>query len=142
MNESEWQSATFALLFMGEAERMRSVHPDSNRDDWRAVAARVACLRRLGPDMPEGVRQWVADATAYLDREDRRASADTLLHTHTGPVYQAFREAYAPAGSELRQKLAAAQDVFRGDDYYCYEEYLLEEDETSVTYTGPVYLAE
>jgi hypothetical protein len=32
--------------------------------------------------------------------------------------------------------------VYRGTDYYCCEEYMLEEDETSLTYTGPVYVAE
>lgn len=142
MKEAEWLSATFALLFMREAETIRSDAADQVRDDWRAVAARVACLHRLGPDMPEGVRRWVAPAMAYLDQEDRGASAGGLLDVNNEDVYRAFRGAYTDAGPELRQKLAAAQDVFRGADYYCFEEYMLEEDETSLTYTGPVYAAE
>ncbi|HEY7315566.1 MAG TPA: hypothetical protein VH643_39925 [Gemmataceae bacterium] len=142
VTETEWLSANFALLLMGEAETIRSDAADPARDDWRAVAARVACLQRLGSDMPQGIRRWVSEATAYLDQEDRRAPADGLLHPDNEDVYRAFREAYADAGPELRQKLAASQDVFRGADYYCFEGYMLEEDETSLTYTGPVYAAE
>jgi hypothetical protein len=144
MTEAEWLTATFALLFMQEAETIRSDPADRTVDEWRAVAARVACLRRLGPDMPAGVRRWVAAATAYLDREERQASAAGLLFDDSDDegVYRAFREAYAGAGPELRQKLAAAQDVYRGADYYACEEYLLEQDELSLTYAGPVYAAE
>jgi hypothetical protein len=143
VTEAEWLNATFALFLMDEADRFARDDDDNPTGyEWRKVAARVACLDRLGPAMPEGVRAWVRQATAYLDREDRVASADDLFYGDRNSVYQAFRKAYSGANSELRQRLAAAQDAFRGQDYYAEEDYMLEEDETSVTYTGPEYAAE
>jgi hypothetical protein len=142
MSEDEWLSETLACAFLEQAEIVRSDAGDRVIDEWRAVAARVACLQRLGVDTPKGVQRWIVEATAYLDEEDRRASAGGLLDKANEDVYQAFRDAYAIAGPDLQQRLAAAQDAFRGSDYYCYEEYLLEEDETSPTYSGPIYVAE
>jgi hypothetical protein len=92
--------------------------------------------------MPPGVSEWMGRAIEYLDAEDRRAPADQVIYNGRDHVYEAFRKAYDLAGLELRQRLAAAQDAFRGTDYYCEEGYMLEEDETSLTYTGPVYAAE
>jgi hypothetical protein len=147
--EAEWWAAEFALLLMQEADRFRCDEEENpTGGDWRSIAARVACLERLGSDMPQGVRAWVEKATAYLDKGDRLAPAfDTLLFDRgssagVASVYRAFREAYSRANPELRQRLAAAQDVFRGRDYYACEEYMIEADENSPTYTGPVYAAE
>ena len=143
MTEAEWHNATFALLLMNEADRFARDDDDNPTGyEWRKVAARVACLERLGPAAPEGVRAWVSQATAYLDREDRAARADDLLYGDRDSVYRAFREGYSGADPGLRQRLAAAQDAFRGADYYAAEGYMLEEDETSPTYTGPEYAAE
>jgi hypothetical protein len=143
MTEEEWLSTSFALLFITTAATTRrDADGEPIEDEWRAVAARVACLQRLGTEMPLGVREWVTKATAYLGEEDREASAGQLLDRDSPGMYHAFREAYAVAGPELRQRLAAAQDVFRGSDYYACEYYLLEDDETSLTYTGDAYLAE
>ncbi|WP_020475697.1 hypothetical protein [Zavarzinella formosa] len=143
MTEAEWLNGTFALLLLDEADRFARDDDDNPTSyEWRKVAARVACLKRLGAAMPEGVQDWVGRATAYLDKEDRVASADDLLYEDRNLVYHAFREAYSGADLELRQRLAAAQDAFRGQDYYAEEDYMLEEDEASVTYTGPVYAAE
>jgi hypothetical protein len=137
MTEAQWLSAQFALLLMQKADALQDFC------GWRSVAARVACLQRLGADTPEGVRRWQTSAIAFLDKEDRRAVADGLLvGRNTFGVFDAFREAYAAADQTLRQRLAAAQDVFHGNDYYACEEYLLEEDDNSLTYTGPVYAAE
>jgi hypothetical protein len=140
MTEAEWLAATFALLLMEAADR--GLVEEEGATTWRSVAARVACLERLGAAIPEGVRRWLSSATAYLDEEDRHAPSDGVLFRSEDGVYDAFRQAYLRAGPELRQRLAAAQDVFRGSDYYACEEYMLEEDETSPTYTGPVYVAE
>ena len=109
---------------------------------WRSVAARVACLSLLGSDLPQGVQQWVSKATAFLDAEDRFAPSDGIIFDDRDQVYAAFREAYARAEPMLRQRLAAAQDTFRGDDYYCEEVYMLEADESSPTYTGAAYAAD
>jgi hypothetical protein len=142
MNEQQWLEGTFALLQMEAADTARHDADGERLDWWRSVAARVACLERLGSEMPEGVRQWVDLANAYLDHEDRQASAEWLLFPPRAEVFAAFRTAYERGSPEHQQKLAAAQDVFHGRDYYCYEEYLLDEDENSITYTGPVYEAE
>ncbi len=140
MTESEWRTATFGLLLMQEADHRSS--DEDGSPTWRSVAARVGCLAPLGPAMPAGVRRWVAAATAYLDGEDRLARADRMLYEDRDRVYAAFREAYALADPTLQQRLAAAQDVFRGRDYYAEDHYMLEEDESSPTYTGPAYAAE
>jgi hypothetical protein len=142
--EKQWLKTNFALLLMLEADSFRC-DDDCNPTggDWRSIAARVACLERLGPEMPEGVRAWVQKAIAYLDKEDRLAPAfDELLFHDQDAIYAAFREAYSRANPELQQRLAAAQDVYRGSDYYGYEDYMLDTDENSLTYTGPVYAAE
>ena len=140
MTEEEWLSTTFALVLMQAAD---GKNVDENGSPmWKSVAARVACLERLGSDMPEGVRRWVIAAIAYLDEEDRLASADGLLYNGRDDVYSAFRDAYSHAELDLRQRLAAAQDVDRGTDYYAEDGYMLEEDESSPTYTGPVYAAD
>ncbi|QJW95451.1 hypothetical protein [Frigoriglobus tundricola] len=138
MTEEEWLTARFALELMHRATRSQDFA------GWRSLAARVACLQRLGSDLPEGVRGWMASATERLDSEDRQTSSEDLLYGEkTFCVYDAFRAAYAIADPALRQKLAAAQDAFHGQgDYYACDEYVLEEDESSATYTGPVYAAE
>jgi hypothetical protein len=143
MKEQEWLNANFALLLMDWADSYaRDDDDNSTSCEWRRVAARAACLKRLGSETPEGVRAWLGRATTYLDREDRTANADDVLYEDRDSVYRAFREAYLGADAELRQRLAAGQDVFRGQDYYAEEGYLLEEDEDSATYIGPVYKAE
>jgi hypothetical protein len=143
MTEEEWLTATLAFLLMDKADTYRCDEEENPAGgDWRSVAARVACLERLGSDMPEVVRAWVEEATAYLDKEQRLAPAGKWLFDTRSPVYGAFREAYSLAGPELQQRLAAAQDAFHGTDYYACEEYLLDADENSLTYTGLVYAAE
>jgi hypothetical protein len=142
--EKDWLAANFALLLMQEADGFRCDDEENpTGGDWRSIAARVACLERLGSDMPKGVQAWVKKATTYLDEEERLAPAvDTLLFDQVASVYAAFREAFTRANPELQQRLAAAQDAFRGTDYYCCEEYMLDADENSLTYTGPIYAAE
>jgi len=141
--EKDWLATNFALLLMQEADsRGEDDEGNSTGGFWRSVAARVACLERLGPEIPEGVRAWVKEAIAYLDEEDPLTSAAKLLFDTQSPVYDAFREAYSRADAELQQRLAAAQDVFHGTDYYACEEYMLDPVETSPTYTGPIYVAE
>src|SRR2546423_650976 len=78
MNEAEWLSAPFAFLWRGEAETIGGGGPARAGADWGAVAAGVACLRRLGPDMPGGVRRGVGGAAAYLARDEGGAPADEL----------------------------------------------------------------
>jgi hypothetical protein len=144
MTEEEWLTARFALWLMQEADGYRCDEEENpTGGDWRSIGARVACLERLGSDMPEGVRAWLNNATAYLDQEDRLAPGfEELLFDDQDSIYSAFREAYSRANPELRQRLAAAQDVYRGRDYYCYEQYLLEANDNHPTYTGPVYAAD
>lgn len=118
MTEAEWLAATFGLLLMQHADTYRCDEEDNPAGgDWRSVAARVACLERLGPDMPERVREWVSEATAYLDEERLLAPAGPWLFDSFSPVYGGFRQAFALAGPELQQRLAAAQDAFHGTDY-------------------------
>jgi hypothetical protein len=143
MTEQEWLSGTFALGLLDHCDGYawdNNGNPTSAQ--WRTIAARVACLERFGPDLPAVVRQWVWRATVYLDEEDRSADAELVRYWNEGYVYTAFREAYEGAGPDLRQCLAAAQDVYRGTDYYACEEYMLEVDDNNPTYTGPVYRAE
>src|SRR6266545_6928869 len=122
--EKDWQSASFAMLLMNEADGFaRDENDAATSYEWRRVAARVACLERLGVETPTGVRRWVKEATAYLDREDRFADSDDVLFSGEERVYAAFRQAFSRANPELQQRLAAAQDVFRGGDYYACEEY-------------------
>jgi hypothetical protein len=140
MTEAEWLKATFGLLLMEAADGM---HRDADGTPmWRSVAARVACLALLGLVLPPGVQHWVDAATENLDVEDRSASADRVLYQDRNQVYAAFRDAYAHANPTLKQRLAAAQDTFRGGDYYAEEDYMLEVDESSPTYTGPTYAAD
>ena len=142
MTEAEWLMATFGLLLMQEADG--KVRDENGSWTWRSVAARVACLKRLGLEMPERVRRWLATAEAYLDEEDHLPYAVDVLFDGQDEIeiYTAFHEAYARASPELRQRLAAAQDIFRGSNYYAAEDYLLEWDLNSPTYTGAVYEAE
>src|SRR5262245_49002659 len=115
MTEAEWLEATFGLLLMQAADGM---YQDADgTPTWRSVAARVACLAILGSDLPPGVQQWVTTATGYLDAEDRSASADWVLYQGRDQVYATFQDAYARANPTLMQRLAAAQDIFRGSDY-------------------------
>src|SRR5688572_22575572 len=91
VTEAEWLNATFALLLLGEADRFARDDDDNPTGyEWRKVAARVACLERLGAAMPAGVRAWVSRAAAYLDREDRAASADGLLYEDRDSVYSVY----------------------------------------------------
>jgi hypothetical protein len=143
MTESGWLSGPFAIELMAAADSYMYDRADRFKPtacQWRSIAARVACFARLGSDLPEGVRQWVLRATAYLDAEQRTADACNLLDEPA--VYAAFREAYEHARKELRQRLVAAQDAYRGGDgtYYGYEEYILGEDDD--VWNGPTYEAE
>jgi len=140
--EANWLSTSFALLLMNEADQAQWADEDNPAGDWRSIAARVACLERLSADMPEGIREWVARATEYLDQEDRLALAFEALVFHAEWVYDAFHEAYSRATPELQQRLAAAQDVFRGTDYHGHESFMLDPDDNSLTHTGIAYAAE
>ena len=148
MTEEQWQTASFAMLLMFHAGHVqRDAQKKSAAGDRLSLAARVACLQRLGTDAPDAVQRWIASAVEFMDKNGKRANR----RPHDRPLeYQAkclvflgFRAAYESADPDLRQRLAAAQDVFHGGDgYWGYEEYLLEADDNSLTYSGPVYAAE
>jgi hypothetical protein len=143
MTEEEWLTASFAMLLMFQADHVqRDAQKESYAGDRLSVAARVACLERLGTDAPDAVRQWIASAVEFVDKEGQ-ANSPLLGYQAKCLVFLGFREAYESADLVFRQRLAAAQDVFHGGDgYQAYEEYLLEADDNSPTYTGPIYAAE
>ena len=147
MTEEEWRTGrvagvdSTAGLFLREVAHAKygGTRDDSDRE-WRIIAVQVACLARLGTTLPDGVGEWVSQATSWLDREQRLKESDALYQSEW--VYDAFREAYDAGNADGKQLLAAAQDIFHGGDYYACEELMLEEDCDHLTYNGSVYFAE